>query len=76
MHPGKVICQKLLEGITKEEDKLQFCTLFCPQLFCKQIFSFFFNSFEIRKINVHFFVVLIPIFKFCGKKVVILILFF
>jgi hypothetical protein len=47
--------------------KLQFCTLVLPKHLLLSNFShFFLNNF---KVNVNFWVVLIPIFKFCEEKV-------
>jgi hypothetical protein len=67
---GKKCTQKNLfaknfQVTSKEEDKLQFCTVFCLYLFCWQVFSIFLNSF---KISVKW-VDLKPIFKFCEEKV-------
>ncbi len=66
MYLEKVICQKLLQVSSREEYKLQFCTLLLPVTFCQQIFGIFLNSFEI---SVKFWVFWIPIFKFCEYKV-------
>jgi hypothetical protein len=46
VHPEQFTCQKLLQVGSIEEEKLQFCTLFC-QLLSKQIFRIFLNSLEI-----------------------------
>ena len=65
----KVICQKLLQVSSREEYKLQFCTLLLPVTFLWAIFCIFLNSFEI---SVKFWVLLIPILKFCEEKVLAL----
>ncbi len=67
----KVICQKFLQVSSMEEHKLQFCTLLLPITFLLAFFCIFLNSFEI---SVKFWVVLIPILKFCEKFFLKLIL--
>jgi hypothetical protein len=40
VHPEKVICQKLLQVTSIEEDKLKFCTLFLPATFLATFLHF------------------------------------
>jgi hypothetical protein len=42
----KAICQKLLQVISKEEDKLQFCTLLLPVTFLLANFLHFSQQFQ------------------------------
>ncbi len=60
--PRKVICQKLVRVRSTEEAKLQLCTLLLPVTFLLANFLHFLNRFQI---SVKFWVVLIPICKFC-----------
>jgi len=66
MYLENVICQKLVQVSSIEEYKLQFCTLLLPVTFLFCICCIFLNRFQI---SVKFWVVLIPIFKFCEEKV-------
>jgi hypothetical protein len=45
-HPEKVICQKVLQDSSKEEDKLQFCKFFWPLTFLLEIFLRFSEQFQ------------------------------
>ncbi len=64
MHAEKVICLKLLQINSMEEENLQLFTLFLPVTFLLANVLHFFQQFR----NQRKIFVLIPIFKFCEKK--------
>jgi hypothetical protein len=62
----KVICQRLLQVSSREEYKLQFCTLLLPVTCLLGIFLHFSQQFQNQRKILSFW---IPIFKFCEEKV-------
>jgi hypothetical protein len=65
VHSEKVICQTPLQVSYIEEDKTQILQTCFAYNFLKLIFRLFLNGFEI---SLKFWVVMIPIFKFCDEK--------
>ncbi len=61
-----VICQKLLQVSSREEFKLQFCTLLLPVTFLLANFLHFSPQFRNQRKILSFW---IPIIKFCEEKV-------